>query len=127
MEPAESTGHSLGPLETAVMESLWDSGALSPREAYDRVGKPRELAYTTILTILQRLHGKGFVTRAEHGRTHRYSPLLSRKAFDDQEAQRLAETLVRIGDGGVAAFLTEARRLDPSVIDALRKHLEGEQ
>jgi BlaI family transcriptional regulator, penicillinase repressor len=115
---------SLGPLETAVMETLWSHGGLSPRQAHDHVGKPRNLAYTTILTILQRLQAKGLVQRHEHGRTHRYEALISRAAFDEQQAQQLAESLVRIGDSGVAAFLSEARKRDPSMIEALRKQLE---
>ncbi len=106
------------------MEALWSSGQLSTREAHEIVGKPRELAYTTILTILQRLHGKGLVERQQHGRTHRYTACFSREAFEGGEAQKLAESLVRIGDAGVAAFLSEAQRLDPAVVDALRKQLE---
>jgi predicted transcriptional regulator len=116
---------SLGPLERAVMEALWAHGSLSPREAHDVVGRPRNLAYTTILTIVQRLHAKGLLERSEYGRTHRYEPLMSRDDYGARQAQHLAETLVRIGDSGVAAFLSETRRLDPSVVEALRRNLEN--
>ena len=119
-------GDSLGPLENTVMNALWEHGELSPREAHGIAGQPRSLAYTTILTILQRLHAKGLVSRREDGRTHRYAPVLTRDAFHERRAQHLAETLVEIGDAGVAAFLAETRRLDPSVVAALREQLEDD-
>ena len=124
MAPKDQPADSLGPLENSVMKALWEHGDLSPREAHEIAGRPRNLAYTTILTILQRLHGKGLVSRREDGRTHRYAPVLSEETFHERRAQHLAESLVEIGDAGVAAFLAETRRLDPSVIAALRRQLE---
>lgn len=117
----------LGPLETVVLEALWVSDPLSPRELHAQFGVPRSLAYTTVLTVLQRLHRKGFVDRVEEGRTHRYAPRVDRDTFESGEAQRLAADLVRIGDSGVAAFLSEARRLDPAMVEKLRQHLDEQR
>ena len=114
----------LGELEAVVLASLWESGQLSTPQVFDHVGVPRGLAYTTILTILQRLHRKGLVTRQAAGKSHLYAPALSREQFSERRAEALAAALVKLGSAGVSAFLSEASRLDPDFLDDLRARLE---
>jgi predicted transcriptional regulator len=89
-----STGH-LGDLERAVMDHLWsatpqasdDSGAVgvtgvtgvSVREVHDVLGPQRDLAYTTLMTVLDRLAKKGLVDRVRDGRAWRYTPAATRE------------------------------------------------
>lgn len=115
---------SLGELEQAVMNVLWDGSPLPTRGVHDLVGRPRGLAYTTILTILQRLHRKGFASRIEAGRGHVYSAALTRDDFAERQGRRLAATLLDLGETGLAAFLVEARKLDPAAVASLRRRLE---
>ena len=69
----------LGELERAVMEILWASdGTLSAYDLQERL-EGRELAATTILTVLSRLEKKGFVARTRDARPHRYSAAASRE------------------------------------------------
>ena len=113
----------LGELEAPVLESLWDSGELSTPVVYERVGKPRGLAYTTVLTILQRLYKKGFAGRREEGRAHVYFALVSREELSRRRGQSLAATLTGLGEAGMAGFLAEAGRLDPAVLEMLKLQL----
>jgi predicted transcriptional regulator len=63
-----------GELEAAVLEVLQHSGAaLSPGEVRERIGG--DLAYTTVVTILSRLHAKGVLDRHKAGRSYRYAPV----------------------------------------------------
>lgn len=65
----------LGELESTVMAILWGCGApLSVRDVYARVGIQRDLAYTTVMTVLDRLAKKGIVHRVLEGRAWLYSP-----------------------------------------------------
>ncbi len=112
-----------GRLESLVLETLWDHGPLTTPEVHARIGQPRQLAYTTILTVLQRLMKKGLVTREGGGRSHLYRPSISRSQHTEGQARRLAETLVDLGEVGVAAFLAEADRLDPDMLAELRRRL----
>lgn len=114
----------LGELESAAMEMLWERGELSTPEVYELVGKPRNLAYTTILTVLQRLHRKGLAERRGAGKLHVYRPALSRDEFAERRGHDLAGTLVQLGSAGVAAFFTEAERLDPELVKLLRARIE---
>ncbi|WP_084349485.1 BlaI/MecI/CopY family transcriptional regulator [Janibacter limosus] len=77
---------SLGDLEQAVMDVLWsdDTGrGLTVREVSGRL-TGRELAYTTVMTVLSRLETKGVTTRERDGRAWRYHPASSRESMTAQ-------------------------------------------
>lgn len=116
-----------GELEAAVLEALWAGEELSTPAVHERVGVPRGLAYTTILTVLQRLHKKGLVKRTEDGRAHVYAPALSREEFARRRGHTLAAALTGLGEAGLAAFLAEAERLDPAAVESLRARLRSSQ
>lgn len=62
------------------MDVLWDAdGRLSVREVHERLGEDRDLAYTTVMTVLDRLAKKKVVTRVRHGRAWQYRPTGSRE------------------------------------------------
>jgi len=67
-------------LESRVMLVLWNSpDSMSPRRVRDALRLERDLAYTTVMTILVRLLEKGMVTRARVGRAYAYRPVRSRE------------------------------------------------
>lgn len=115
---------SVGELEASVLSALWDHGELATPEVFARVGRPRGLAYTTILTVLQRLHRKGLASRRGAGKAHVYSPAMSREQFSERRGEVLAGAMVGLGDAGLSALLAEAKRLDPAFMAMLRSQLE---
>ncbi|TSE01420.1 transcriptional regulator [Skermania sp. ID1734] len=65
----------LGELERAVMEHLWSAGEpQTVRQVHDALSARRELAYTTVMTVLQRLAKKNLVIQQRDDRAHRYAP-----------------------------------------------------
>ncbi|MFX0537595.1 BlaI/MecI/CopY family transcriptional regulator [Ornithinimicrobium sp. Y1847] len=73
---------SLGDLERTVMDALWSHGPdLSVREVMDTMeaSGSKELAYTTVMTVLDRLAKKGIATRTRDGRAWRYTAASSRE------------------------------------------------
>ncbi|HHU38962.1 MAG TPA: BlaI/MecI/CopY family transcriptional regulator [Propionibacterium sp.] len=69
----------LGDLEHAVMDVLWARPAQTPvREVHEELAKGREIAYTTVMTVLDRLAKKGVVDRQLDGRAWLYRPARSR-------------------------------------------------
>ncbi|WP_214406117.1 BlaI/MecI/CopY family transcriptional regulator [Pseudonocardia lacus] len=89
----------LGELERAVMEILWSAGApVTARDVQDALGT-RDLATTTVLTVLGRLERKGLVTRARVGRAHHYSAVSSR---EDHVAELMMDALDAAPDRGAA-------------------------
>ena len=62
------------------METLWAQGECNVREVVDRLGRP--LAYTTVMTTLDRLFKKGLLNRAPDGRAFRYKPRQTEEEFN---------------------------------------------
>ena len=72
----------LGDLEAAIMALLWDSGASRlVREVVADLGPQRPLAYTTVMTVMDNLHRKGWLIRERDGRAWRYAPAVSRQVY----------------------------------------------
>ena len=68
----------LGGLETRVMDTLWGTRLpLSVREVHDLLAATTDLAYTTVMTVLDRLAKKGLVTRVRDGKAWLYRPAAS--------------------------------------------------
>ena len=77
----------LGPLEIAVMEVLWSRGESNVHEVGQSLARP--LAYTTVMTTLDRLYKKAILDRRKSERAFFYSPRMSRAAWDRQRAGEL--------------------------------------
>ncbi|MBB6350272.1 BlaI/MecI/CopY family transcriptional regulator [Nonomuraea muscovyensis] len=109
----------LGELERSIMDILWaQSGALTARE----VGKliaDRDLAPTTIMTVLDRLTRKGFLERTRDGRAWRYAPAATRDAY---VAELMLEALDMTGDRS-AALTRFAQAVSGREAEILRRAL----
>lgn len=80
-----------GELESAIMDVVWASDrAYLVREVRERLSYNRSLAYTTVMTVMNILYGKGVLCREKHGRAWRYWPAESREEHD---ARLMAEVL----------------------------------
>ena len=82
----------LGPLETEVMSILWTRGRSNVREVAQDLARP--LAYTTVMTTLDRLFKKGLLQRDETERAFFYAPLMSRQHWEQQRAGSLISGLL---------------------------------
>ncbi len=107
--PAEALG-GLGPLETRVMEAIWAREIeASVRDVFETLGP--DLAYTTVMTTLDRLYKKGLLSRRREGRGFLYSPRVSREQLSSGLAGGVMEAL--LGDPA------EARPVLSSIVDAV--------
>jgi predicted transcriptional regulator len=103
----------LGPLEIHVMEVLWDHGESSVRDVMDKMGN--KLAYTTVMTTLDRLFKKGLLDRQKSERAFLYSPRLSNQEWE----RRRAGVLVA---GFLAGPQPSRDLLLSSLVDAVGQH-----
>jgi predicted transcriptional regulator len=114
-------GATLGELERAVMDVLWARSAPSTvRDVTSRLAD-RELAYTTVMTVLDRLVKKGFAVRERDGRAWSYSPAASREAY----ISRLMRDALTLTGNPEAALVHFARSVSEAQADALREALDG--
>ena len=87
----------LGELESAVIKEVWRSPECSAREVLNRLADQRQLAYTTIVTILDRLYKKGFLKRQLEGRAFLYSPGITETEFNKSVTRDVLEGLLKEG------------------------------
>lgn len=100
----------LGPLERRVMRRLWTDGPQTVAEVLGALNKGefRPLAYTTVMTILVRLHDKGYLTRQKEGRHYRYAAGFDESALEAQVGRReLSRLIERYGAASVARFAVD--------------------
>jgi predicted transcriptional regulator len=111
-----------GELEAAVMNVLWDRGGwLTPGEVHEALADDRQLAYTTVMTILVRLWKKGRVERERDGRAYAYRPLKTR---EEHAAARMGEMLGATRDRPLALSHL-VQELSPDDRDQLRRMLRS--
>ncbi|TQF68244.1 transcriptional regulator [Rhodococcus spelaei] len=128
----------LGELERAVMDHLWSSSEpQTVRQVHEALASRRELAYTTVMTVLQRLAKKNLVVQQRDDRAHRYVPVHGREElvaslmFDaleqaDESGSRAAALVHFVGKVGAdeAAALREALAALEAT-DAGKRHLRS--
>ena len=68
----------LGELQKAVMESVWELGEGTVQQVRDRLDREPEPAYTTILSVMQKLEKAGWLSHRAEGRSYVYLPTKSR-------------------------------------------------
>lgn len=106
------------------MEELWRRCEPTPvRDVLEALNaRTRERAYTTVLTIMQRLDEKGLLVRERRGKTHYYQPVMTREAYREARAEAQVSALVdEFGDVALAHFSRQVSALDPAKARALRR------
>jgi predicted transcriptional regulator len=111
----------LGQLEAKVMKVLWDAPAepMRVRDVMDRLQQEPARAYTTIMTVLDNLHRKGWTTRRSDGRGYRYQPAQAREEVAAKAMRELLDSV----DDTEAVLLNFARDASDEEVAALRKAL----
>jgi len=115
----------LGPLEQQLLRELWSRGNATVRELLAD-GK-LHLAYTTVMTTLDRLYKKGLLERAAEGRAFRYTPRLSSEELQRGAALDGIRQLLRSGDTSSLplSYLVEALSAhDAQLLDELQLLIE---
>ncbi|HEY2270692.1 MAG TPA: BlaI/MecI/CopY family transcriptional regulator [Streptosporangiaceae bacterium] len=111
-----------GELEAVIMDRLWEWGRPAlVREVVDDLGRDRSIAYTTVMTVMENLHRKGWLRRQRDGRAWRYEPTGSRSGYT---ASLMSEALATNPDRrtALAHFVLQ---MSPHDAALLREALES--
>jgi predicted transcriptional regulator len=124
----ESPAPALGPLESRVLERLWNAeGALTVRDTKEAFP---ELAYTTLMTTLDRLYRKGILSRRRAGRAFSYQPRCTRgELLGELVSGQLARILGpdRPNSAILSTLVREVGRVDAELLDALDALIQAER
>lgn len=106
----------LGPLGAATMRVVWMQGDCTVRSVWEQLerDRPRPLAYTTVMTILARLHERGLVSRSKVGRGFVYRARSDERTMIDSFSHRAVDRLLeQYGTAALRRFAEHLSELDP--------------
>jgi predicted transcriptional regulator len=123
--PFRSASRQLGPLEQRLLDALWAKGSATVRELLE--DGHEDLAYTTVMTTLDRLYKKNVLMREGEGRAYRYTPRLSREELHREVAGQAFRQLLDASPASTLplSFLVEILgERDAQLLNDLRKLVE---
>lgn len=108
--------------ELDVMNVLWDRSSGTVSEVQETLAD--ELAYTTVLTVLQTLEEKGHVTHEKEGRAHRYIPLVERSRARESALRKMTRRLFSGSPELLLTQLVEDEDLDRDDLERISRLLD---
>ena len=109
----------LTPLELEIMHVLWETGPANVQTVQQAL--KRELAYTTVQTMLNILHKKGKAKRTLKDRAYFYKPAVSRKQVVSKQVTDVIDRLFGGSAESLVMSLVETKHLTPSKLARLQK------
>jgi predicted transcriptional regulator len=105
---ADGLAKVLGDLEARVMEAMWGLGRPVPaRTVHERVIREHDVAPLTVITVLNKLVGKGLLARAKQDDLFHYRARFTREEFMTHVSRRAVEGILSLGADAVAASLVD--------------------
>jgi predicted transcriptional regulator len=115
----------LGAQELAIMKVVWRLKDVSVREVYETLRERRPVAYTTVMTMMNTLEGKGYLKKELDGRAFRYRPAVPERRVVTRMVKEFVE---RVFDGSTApllAHLVTSTELSDEEREELRRLIDG--
>jgi len=114
----------LGALQKAIMETVWELGEATVQQVLARIGRDRALAYTTVLSAMQKLEKRGWLRHREEGRAYIYLPTRSREEESKSSLRKFIATV--FGGDPLVLFqhLLDDEELSTKDLAALKKMIE---
>jgi predicted transcriptional regulator len=119
----------LGDLEADVMEAIWARGRATVHDVHRLLAEAdRELAYTTVMTVMSRLAEKGLLEKRKDGAAYLYTPAASKEEFTRRTVGTvLSELLDDFSAPAMSQFVELVGEQDDAAIEALAKAIEAKR
>lgn len=104
----------LGDLEADIMEAIWRRGdvTVTVREVHEELADQREVAYTTVMTVMGNLAKKGLLAVEKAGKAHDYRATQTREEFTENAVARIVDELMRDFTTPAVAHFARALKKD---------------
>jgi predicted transcriptional regulator len=119
---------SLGPLETEILNIVWELGRVTVKDVHDRIlaNPDRELAYTSVTTVLRRLTEKGWLACNKQERAFYWQPLVTKEQAQVIEAHEKLHRFLAVGNPDVvAAFADSLDRASLEQIETIAQRIQA--
>lgn len=124
MAEREGPDRRLTPLETLIMNVLWDDSPAAVRQVQQRLESVKPMAYNTVLTVMRILREKGFLVSEREGRSDLYRPLVTR---EDMARRSLGDVMDSFFSGSAEALvsqLLDGQSLSEEELRSIRAELD---
>lgn len=111
---------SLGPLEAEILQIIWDLGSATVKDVHERIltDPNRELAYTSVTTVLRRLTEKGWLACDKQERAFYWRPLVTKQQAQALKAHEQLQRFLAIGNPDIVAAFADS--LDSASVEKLK-------
>jgi len=119
---------SLGPLEAEILQMSWELGSVTVKDVHERIlaDPDRELAYTSVTTVLRRLTEKGWLACDKKGRVFSWRPLVSRSEAQALLAHEQLHRFLAVGNPDiVAAFADSLDSASCAQLEAIAQKIQA--
>lgn len=117
-----------GELEREVMDIVWSKKTITVREVYETIKKKRRIAYTTVMTIMDRLFVKKILNRKKVGKTYNYYAGVSKVYFFKKTSKKIIDSLIQdFGEVAIAQFASTIDRVDQKKLKMLREKIKADR
>lgn len=124
MKVSKNAGRVLGSSEREVMDIMWKHKEMTVREVVSEISVSRKVAYTTIMTVMNRLVEKGILIRESIDSSFIYKPKITKGRFIARAIHSIfSNTVSSLGEEAVVHFMKEIESVDPETRKKLLKLL----
>ena len=113
--------HRRGDLQLRILQSLWDRPDSSVAEVHTELKPERDLAYTTVATMLRKMEARGLVTHREAGRSFLYRALIAAEDVSRSVGKHLVDQLSSGSLTEAVSHLLTSREVSRDELDQLEK------
>jgi predicted transcriptional regulator len=116
----------LGPLETEIMQILWQDERSTVKKVHRRLSTQREIAYTTVMTTMSRLAEKGVLNRHREGLAYVYAPAISEDDFVTMVVRQVLDGLLDdYSDTAIEYMIDYLARNNPAELKRLQTAIQS--
>ena len=112
-------------VELQLMNVIWSLGTCTVKEVQTEISKDRDMAYTSVATIMKILEGKGILSSAKSDKAHVYTSLIPKESYEAQTLEHLAENLFQGDSSMMVMRLLDNSNLSQKDLEAIREVLDG--
>ena len=124
----EGLNQVLGALEKDIMEVLWNRGESSVKEILDAISSDRDISYSTVITVTNRMAKKGLLKKRKVGRAYFYNPTYNREQFFDVVSKKMIEGVSGFSfQSAMVHFVDYMAQADPAKMEYFSKLIESKR
>lgn len=119
--------YQLTPVEYELMEILWSLGQGTVHDVMLKLPNNRQLAYTSVSTILRILQQKKFLLAEKQGRQHIYRPILTKQTFTVYTVKKIVNDVFSGNSANLVAYLVDQHQLSATEINTIQALLNSKK